>query len=338
MIVSQTSFNLFQTQSSWCRARRRSDVFEFDRAYGPQTRQSEVYQDVSPIITSCIDGYNVCFLAFGQTGSGKTYTMMGPPENPGVNRVRSQQKYLSCICHVVDCARQFAFQSHLMSLYACAFYTMTLSLMEIYNENIYDLLRGDHRSLRIRMEESGRSYVEHLTVREVATEDDVTRVLEEGDRNRTVAATSMNIHSSRSHLLLEINIHGVNRITGVNSHGKLTLCDLAGSERVGRSQATGQRLVEAAAINKSLQSLSLVFQAIAGKQKHVPYRNCKLTHVLQDSLGGDAKCCVFINISPAESNLGETVSTLTFGQNISRIELGPVKRNVAKPRFDSIPR
>lgn len=99
----------------------------------------------------------------------------------------------------------------------------------------------------------------------------------------------MNSHSSRSHLLLQITVRGLNKITGVSSCGKLTLCDLAGSERVGKSEATGQRLVEAAAINKSLTALGQVFQALASNQKHIPYRNSKLTHVLQDSLGGDAK-------------------------------------------------
>ena len=105
-----------------------------------------------------------------------------------------------------------------------------------------------------------------------------------------------------------------NKITNVSSVGKLTLVDLAGSERIAKTEATGQRLVEAAAINKSLSALGQVFSSLRTAQQHIPYRNSKLTHVLQDSLGGDSKTCVFINISPAESNLPETIGTLKFGQ------------------------
>jgi kinesin family protein C2/C3 len=123
----------------------------------------------------------------------------------------------------------------------------------------------------------------------------------------------MNSVSSRSHLLLQIGIEGKNKISGVITRGKLTLVDLAGSERISKTEATGQRLVEAAAINKSLSSLGQVFSGLAANQSHIPYRNSKLTHFLQDSLGGDSKCCVFINVSPAESNLSETLSTLKFG-------------------------
>jgi kinesin family protein C2/C3 len=124
----------------------------------------------------------------------------------------------------------------------------------------------------------------------------------------------MNSQSSRSHLLLQIVVTSKNTITNVTTVGKLTLVDLAGSERVSKSEATGQRLVEAAAINKSLSALGQVFTALRTNQPHVPYRNSKLTHVLQDSLGGDAKTCVFVNVSPAESNLPETIGTLKFGQ------------------------
>eukprot|EP00055_Hartaetosiga_balthica_P010286 m.43462 g.43462 ORF g.43462 m.43462 type:complete len:1044 (-) comp7112_c3_seq1:209-3340(-) len=296
-----------------------SKLFEFDQAYNPATTQERVYEDTSPIITSCVDGYNVCFLAYGQTGSGKTFTMMGSPENPGVNRRAIKELFEIC-----DKSEEID-------------YTMDISLMEIYNDHIYDLLAGDQTPLKIREEKkkSGkkqivRNYVENLIVRRVTSMENVTQVLEDGDKNRSVAATAMNFNSSRSHLLLQLSVAGVNKVTGVTSLGKLTLVDLAGSERVGKSQATGQRLLEAAEINKSLTSLGIVFQALASKQSHIPYRNSKLTHVLADSLGGDSKTCVFINISPAESNISETLSTLNFGQNIAKIEMGPVARNVKK--------
>lgn len=173
-------------------------------------------------------------------------------------------------------------------------------------------------------------YVDALTEREVNTPEDVTRMLKESDRNRTVAFTSMNTDSSRSHLILVINVTALNTISGVCSRGRLTLVDLAGSERIARSEATGERLVEAAAINKSLSALGQVFTAIAQSAPHIPYRNSKLTHLLQDSLGGDSKTCMFINASPLEINLSETHSTLTFGKQIRTIELGPAKKTQSK--------
>eukprot|EP00047_Mylnosiga_fluctuans_P024213 m.155935 g.155935 ORF g.155935 m.155935 type:complete len:166 (+) comp9799_c0_seq4:2675-3172(+) len=147
------------------------------------------------------------------------------------------------------------------------------------------------------------------------------QALADADRNRHVAATKMNSQSSRSHLLLQLTVSSYDHISKQTSVGKLTLVDLAGSERIAKTEATGQRLIEAAAINKSLTSLGQVFSALKANQTHIPYRNCKLTHLLQDSLGGDAKTCMFVNVSPAESNLPETVSTLKFGSTIRQIEL-----------------
>ena len=226
--------------------------------------------------------------------------MMGTEDNPGVNR-RAVRELLRVCNDRADVE-----------------FSIKLSLMEIYNEKIVDLLgRGalDKVTCDIRQDPATKQpYVAGLTQRLVLTVDDVVVTLAEGDQNRSVAATAMNSQSSRSHLLLQIVVTSRNKITNVSSVGKLTLVDLAGSERIAKTEATGQRLVEAAAINKSLSALGQVFSSLRTAQQHIPYRNSKLTHVLQDSLGGDAKTCVFINISPAESNLPETVGTLKFGQ------------------------
>ena len=226
----------------------RTKAYEFDKVYPPETQQAEVYEDASGIIMSCIDGYNVCFMAYGQTGSGKTFTMMGPPNDPvlaGVNRRAVHDLFRIC-----------AGRDDYV-------YSMQISLLEIYNENIYDLLSGHHaESLRVIQTGNGGTEVENLIRRDVHTADDVTRALEEADENRSVAATAMNAHSSRSHLILQLIVTGTNNITGNTSMGKLSLVDLAGSERVGKSEATGQRLVEAAAINKSLTALGLIFASI----------------------------------------------------------------------------
>eukprot|EP01137_Pigoraptor_chileana_P003841 Opistho-2@44633 len=293
----------------------RASKFEFERIYMPSSTQSEVFTDTEPIITSCLDGYNVCILAYGQTGAGKTFTMMGTKADPGVN-VRALTELFKISKARVEV------EHHII-----------VSLVEIYNEQIIDLL-GDPATSRAAKNDVCRgptgNYVPGLTEVEVNSIDDVIRVMATGDKNRSVAATSMNSSSSRSHLILTIAVSCTNRLSKETLHGKLTLVDLAGSERVSRSDAQGQRLVEAAAINKSLSALGQVFQSLRTKALHIPYRNSKLTHLLQDSLGGDSKTCMFLNISPLTINADETLSTLNFGKAISGLEFGPAKKHVEK--------
>lgn len=140
-------------------------------------------------------------------------------------------------------------------------------------------------------------------------------------------ATAMNSASSRSHLIFMIQLKTENLVSGAKTNATLTLVDLAGSERIAKSGVTGDGLKEAAAINKSLSALGMVFTALARKDPHVPYKNSALTHVLSDSLGGQAKCAMFVNASPLESNLPETISSLRFAQNIKTVEMGKAKKN-----------
>jgi len=146
--------------------------------------------------------------------------------------------------------------------------------------------------------------------------------------NRSVGATKMNTNRSRSHLLLLLKLQGSDRVTNAVTRGTLTLVDLAGSERISKTEATGQRLVEAAAINKSLSALGQVFAALRTNAMHVPYRNSKLTQLMQSSLGGDGKVCLFVNVSPLASNLSETLSTLQFGSAAKKVQLGKATQNV----------
>ena len=141
----------------------------------------------------------------------------------------------------------------------------------------------------------------------------------------------MNSSSSRSHLLVIINVTGMDQVSGQITNGKLMLVDLAGSERISKTEATGQRLVEAAAINKSLTSLGQVFSALKSRALHVPYRNSKLTYLLQGALGGDGKACLFVMVSPAQENLTETLSTLQFGSAARQVQLGKATKNVITP-------
>ncbi|KAM3925206.1 uncharacterized protein RB166_008476 [Leptodactylus fuscus] len=278
--------------------------FRYDQVFQPQCTQEDVFEGTLPIIKSCVDGYNVCILAYGQTGSGKTYTMMGTEQKPGVN-IRSIRELLR-ICQERQRIK----------------YVIRISMLEIYNEGIWDLLsQNGNKQLEIRSQGKAVT-LPGLTEMEVLTEDDIKKIMSFGEKNRTVASTKMNTESSRSHLIVIFTLNGVDTISGIVSSSTLTLCDLAGSERISKTEATGQRLVEAAAINKSLTSLGQVFTAIKTNSLHVPYRNSKLTHLLQPSLSGQAKACVFVNISPDVKDLAETLSSLQFGSSIQQIALG----------------
>ncbi|XP_030072175.1 kinesin-like protein klp-3 [Microcaecilia unicolor] len=289
--------------------------FQFDHVFAPHCTQEDVFDGTLPIIKSCVDGYNICILAYGQTGSGKTYTMMGTEDKPGVN-IRSIRELLR-ICQEREKIK----------------YTTKISMLEIYNETIKDLLsKNPSNSLEIRTQ--GKSVmVPGLTEIEVSTEADIKETIALGEKIRTVASTKMNTESSRSHLMVTLHVNGTDSISGVVSYGTLTLCDLAGSERISKTEATGQRLVEAAAINKSLTALGQVFTALKNNTLHVPYRNSKLTHLLQPSISSSAKACVFVNVSPDAKSLGETLSSLQFGSSIQQVALGKATQHIvhAKP-------
>ncbi|XP_006878798.1 PREDICTED: kinesin-like protein KIFC3 isoform X3 [Elephantulus edwardii] len=283
--------------------------FELDKVFSPEASQQD---EVQALITSCIDGFNVCIFAYGQTGAGKTYTMEGSPENPGINQ-RALQLLFS---EVQEKASDWE-------------YTITVSVAEIYNEVLRDLLgKGPQEKLEIRLcpDGSGQLYVPGLTEFQVRSVDDINKVFEFGHSNRTTEFTNLNEHSSRSHALLIVTVRGVDCSTGLRTTGKLNLVDLAGSERVGKSGAEGNRLREAQHINKSLSALGDVIAALRSRQGHVPFRNSKLTYLLQDSLSGDSKTLMVVQVSPVEKNTNETLYSLRFAERVRSVELGPVSR------------
>ncbi|XP_008573128.1 PREDICTED: kinesin-like protein KIFC3 isoform X2 [Galeopterus variegatus] len=286
--------------------------FELDKVFSPQASQQDVFQEVQALITSCIDGFNVCIFAYGQTGAGKTYTMEGTPENPGINQ-RALQLLFS---EVQEKASDWE-------------YTITVSAAEIYNEALRDLLgKEPQEKLEIRLcpDGSGQLYVPGLTEFQVRSVDDINKVFEFGHTNRTTEFTNLNEHSSRSHALLIVTVRGVDGSTGLRTTGKLNLVDLAGSERVGKSGAEGNRLREAQHINKSLSALGDVIAALRSRQGHVPFRNSKLTYLLQDSLSGDSKTLMVVQVSPVEKNTSETLYSLKFAERVRSVELGPGSR------------
>ncbi|XP_063168890.1 kinesin-like protein KIFC3 isoform X2 [Candoia aspera] len=286
--------------------------FELDKVFRPEATQEDVFREVQALITSCIDGYNVCIFAYGQTGAGKTYTMEGTLENPGIN-----QRALRLLF------------SEVQSKAPDWNYRITVSVAEIYNEALRDLLgKEPQEKLEIRLcpDGSGQLYVPGLTEFPVHSVEDINQVFDSGHINRATECTYLNEHSSRSHALLMVTVRGIDRSTGIRTTGKLNLVDLAGSERVGRSGAEGNRLREAQYINKSLSALGDVIHALRSRQGHVPFRNSKLTYLLQDSLSGESKTLMMVQVSPAEKNTSETLCSLKFAERVRSVELGPGAR------------
>mmetsp|Transcript_50604 Transcript_50604/g.134710 ORF Transcript_50604/g.134710 Transcript_50604/m.134710 type:complete len:962 (-) Transcript_50604:324-3209(-) len=285
--------------------------FDFDRAFSPKTLQQEVFEEVKPLATSALDGFNVCIFAYGQTGSGKTFTMTGNKENPGLNtrvltelfRIRDERKLEAEI-------------------------KISLIVSEIYNEQINDLFVTKQKKLDVKQNADGTHSVPGITEMEVFSVEEVLSCMARASENRTVMATDMNDESSRSHSIVQVKSVVINKKDKKEYVGKINLVDLAGSENVGKSGVSGQGLKEAQNINKSLSALGDVMNSLITKSGHVPYRNSKLTMMLKDSLGGDSKTLMIVQCSPAQCNVTETMSSLNFAARARNVELGKAKRNV----------
>ncbi|CAD5316188.1 unnamed protein product [Arabidopsis thaliana] len=286
-------------------------LFKFNKVFDQAATQEEVFLDTRPLIRSILDGYNVCIFAYGQTGSGKTYTMSGPSitskEDWGVNYRALNDLFL------LTQSRQNT-----------VMYEVGVQMVEIYNEQVRDIL-SDGGIWNTALP-NGLA-VPDASMHCVRSTEDVLELMNIGLMNRTVGATALNERSSRSHCVLSVHVRGVDVETDSILRGSLHLVDLAGSERVDRSEATGERLKEAQHINKSLSALGDVIFALAHKNPHVPYRNSKLTQVLQSSLGGQAKTLMFVQVNPDGDSYAETVSTLKFAERVSGVELGAAKSN-----------
>ncbi|KAI9072949.1 hypothetical protein K1719_045078 [Acacia pycnantha] len=291
-------------------------TFNFNRVFGPTATQAEVFADMQPLIRSVLDGYNVCIFAYGQTGSGKTHTMSGPDdlseETVGVNYRALRDLFLLSQQRKDTVA-----------------YDIGVQVLEIYNDQVRDLLAtdGGNKKLEIRNSSQNGINVPDATLVPVSSTSDALNLMDLGHKNRAVGATAMNDRSSRSHSCLTVHVQGRDLTAGSHLRGTMHLVDLAGSERVDKSEVTGDRLKEAQHINKSLAALGDVISSLANKQAHVPYRNSRLTQLLQDSLGGQAKTLMFVHIRPELHALGENLSTLKFAERVSTIELGAARAN-----------
>ena len=284
--------------------------FNFDRIFPPSSTQQDIYDfGVKGIINSVLDGYNGTVLAYGQTSSGKTYTMQGE-----MDEERKQGIIPRMISHVFK---------HIYSNEDTDF-MIKVSMIEIYQEKIRDLFDVTRVNLNIREDSIKGIYVDGASERYVGSPSDVLNLLEMGSANRAQAATNMNEHSSRSHSIFILTINQTNKKEGFSKIGKLYLVDLAGSEKISKTGATGHTLEEAKIINKSLTTLGRVINNLTdGKSTHIPYRESKLTRVLQESLGGNSKTCLIITCSPSIYNESESLSTLRFGERAKKIKNKP---------------
>ncbi|RDY12285.1 Kinesin-like protein KIN-14E [Mucuna pruriens] len=284
--------------------------YVYDRVFDADATQE------SYLVQSAVDGYNVCIFAYGQTGSGKTFTIYGSDNNPGLTPRA-----------IAELFRILRRDNNKYS------FSLKAYMVELYQDTLIDLLlpkNGKHLKLDIKKDSTGMVVVENVTVMPVSTIEELNSIIQRGSERRHISGTQMNDESSRSHLILSIVIEGTNLQSQSVARGKLSFVDLAGSERVKKSGSTGSQLKEAQSINKSLSALGDVISALSTGGQHTPYRNHKLTMLMSDSLGGNAKTLMFVNVSPAESNLDETHNSLMYASRVRSIVNDPSKNVSSK--------
>ncbi|CAB3225594.1 unnamed protein product [Arctia plantaginis] len=314
-------------------------LFTYDAAYDCTADTQTIYDEmVRPLVASVLDGFNGCVFAYGQTGTGKTHTMEGTPEHEGV----IPRAFRHIWAHIENSASPDV--THLVSC----------SYIELYLEDVRDLLSKDCKKLTIRGQNPPPS-LRHSTTRRTALSPqrppstelngfyipemtsvvcksaaEMVRIMKAGNRNRASGRTDMNEHSSRSHAVFLVTVETAHRKTNRIRVGKLNLVDLAGSERQRKTGASAERLREASRINQALSSLGNVISALAENSPHVPYRDSKLTRILQDSLGGNSKTIMIANIGPASYNYDETITTLRYAHRAKAIKNKPVRNEDPK--------
>lgn len=282
-------------------------VYVYDKVFKANATQESVYNTAAkPIVKDVLSGYNGTIFAYGQTASGKTHTMEG---------VLNDNDMQGIIPRIIGDIFSYIYQMD-----ENLEFHIKVSYFEIYMDKIRDLLDISKTNLSVHEDKNRVPFVKGATERFVSSPEEVMEVIDEGKANRHVAVTNMNEHSSRSHSVFLINVKQENTETEKKLSGKLYLVDLAGSEKVSKTGAEGSVLDEAKNINKSLSALGNVIAALADGNGFTPYRDSKLTRILQESLGGNARTTMVICCSPASFNETETKSTLLFGQRAKTIK------------------
>lgn len=316
---TSVTFHLGQsTTYSGSGAREEKTSFNLDRIYKEESTQDEVFEWISNnIVKHCFEGYNGTIFAYGQTSSGKTHTMFGPddyldtPDEWGI--VPKSISELFNFVHQSPAGWEFA---------------ISTSYFQLYKEKLQDLLKPANNNMKIHESKARGIYIEGLSSEYLEDVQNLLDVLTVGGANKTVASTDMNTRSSRSHSVLQVTLVQKNE-EGSSKTGKFTFVDLAGSERVDKTNAVGQTFEEAKKINLSLTCLANVIKSLSQGNAHIPYRDSKLTRILQESLGGNTKTMLILCCSPDLSNIEETLSTLRFGKSAKNIK-NQVKVNVRR--------
>ncbi|XP_060523746.1 kinesin-like protein Klp68D [Cylas formicarius] len=296
----------------------RNKIFTYDAVYDEISTQQSIYDEtIRPLVVSVLDGYNGCVFAYGQTGTGKTYTMEGDDDEEGENMGIIPRTFNQIWSHI---SRKTGVE-----------FLVSVRYIEIYMEEIRDLLRiKSTKSHELRELPDSGVVVTNLHSQTCQSAKDMLKAMRNGNFNRTTGATNMNEHSSRSHAIFQIIIEMAEVDSKTMKVGKLNLVDLAGSERQSKTGATGDRLKEATKINKALSSLGNVIYALAENSSHIPYRDSKLTRLLQDSLGGNSKTIMIANVGPANINYEETITTLRYAYRAKSIKNKPIKNEDIK--------
>ncbi|XP_063163587.1 kinesin-like protein KIF25 [Candoia aspera] len=344
-------------------------TYQFERVYSTSDSQVTVFEDVSPLLTSLLDGYNVCIMAYGQTGSGKTYTMLGPQLENSFHFSVDDEAELG----IIPRASKEVFR--LLSEKPPGSHWVEVSVVEVYNNEVFDLLAKDNSGRLngtkrgIMTNKEGKSDIPLLTYEPVEDTVEFLELVKQGLQLRAKHPTLVHTDSSRSHFVITLTItikaaseddfappwagdrssqklgkghfftspyssrasspaqlfrESVGRLKRMRT--KLQLVDLAGSECVGMSGVTGSLLRETSFINRSLSALADVLGAISEQHSHIPYRNSKLTHLLQDAIGGDAKLLVVLCVSPSQKYITESLQTLGFGSRAQQVQRGHAKK------------
>ncbi|KAL0643368.1 hypothetical protein Bca4012_041658 [Brassica carinata] len=309
-----TSVDEFTVEHPWKDDKRKQHIY--DRVFDMRATQDDVFEDTKYLVQSAVDGYNVCIFAYGQTGSGKTFTIYGHENNPGLTPRATKELFKI----LKRDSNRFSF-------------SLKAYMVELYQDTLVDLLlpkSARRLKLEIKKDSKGMVFVENVTTIPISTLEELRMIIERGSERRHVSGTNMNEESSRSHLILSVVIESIDLQTQSVARGKLSFVDLAGSERVKKSGSAGCQLKEAQSINKSLSALGDVIGALSSGNQHIPYRNHKLTMLMSDSLGGNAKTLMFVNVSPAESNLDETYNSLLYASRVRTIVNDPSKHVSSK--------
>ncbi|QLL32049.1 hypothetical protein HG536_0C02180 [Torulaspora globosa] len=298
-------------------------IFRFDKVFTEEETNRDVFKEIGQLVQSSLDGYNVCIFAYGQTGSGKTYTMLNA--NDGI--------IPATINHIFSWTKDLKERGWR--------YDVSCQFIEIYNETIADLLRDENKLLIASSNEDTVTNLKHeirhntetrettitnVTTCSLTSEEAVDGLLKRASKLRATASTASNERSSRSHSIFIVHLSGRNLVTGESSKGVLNLVDLAGSERINTSQVVGERLRETQSINRSLSCLGDVIHALGSSdasKRHIPFRNSKLTYLLQYSLAGNSKTLMFVNISGNPGHTNETLNSLRFASKVNSTKISP---------------